>query len=225
MSLTKRVLIFDLDGTLLDSMGPHSDVFCRMLWERHGVPESISRPIYVREMGKGPRPQFVAVLKARELMDDALADQLTADYWEVAEAFRPSLFPETIWTLESLRRQGHTLIISSGGRPEFVLRNTRSTGIEHLFRLVLGSDPGVRDMAKGPGHFRLIREALGLDAAELRIRGVFVGDGVYDMQVASDAGILAVGRLTGDNGETLRDAGADHLIESLRELEGLLEAL
>jgi beta-phosphoglucomutase-like phosphatase (HAD superfamily) len=59
---TKRLLIFDLDGTLLDTMGTQSepwlsltDLFCEM-WSRRGVPEEISRPIYVREMGKGPRP-------------------------------------------------------------------------------------------------------------------------------------------------------------------------
>jgi phosphoglycolate phosphatase-like HAD superfamily hydrolase len=77
-------------------------------------------------------------------------------------------------------------------------------------------------MAKGPGHFRLIREALGLQDGDLRQHGVFVGDGVYDMEVARAAGILAVGRLSGDNAATLRGAGADHLIRSLADLEPIL---
>jgi phosphoglycolate phosphatase len=216
-----RLLIFDLDGTLLDTMGPLADLFCEM-WAHRGVPDSISRPIYVREMGKGPRPQFVEVLKATESMDEALADRLTAEYWAASEVFMPSLFPETLEVLESLRVQGHTLIVSSGGRPEFVARNTRLTGIDRLFRLLLGTDAGVPHMAKGPGHFRLIREALGLSDSELSLRGVFVGDGVYDMEVARAASILAVGRLSGDNGATLRDAGADHLIGSLADLEPIL---
>jgi phosphoglycolate phosphatase len=218
---TRRLLIFDLDGTLLDTMGPLADLFCEM-WSRRGVPESVSRPIYVREMGKGPRPQFVEVLKAAESMDDALADRLVAEYWAASEAFMPSLFPETIDVLESLRLQGHTLVVSSGGRPEFVARNTQLTGIDRLFRLLLGTDAGVLHMAKGPGHFRLIREALGLHDDDLRQRGIFVGDGVYDMEVARAAGILAVGRLSGDNGATLREAGAHHLIASLADLEPIL---
>jgi phosphoglycolate phosphatase-like HAD superfamily hydrolase len=226
--MTKRLLIFDLDGTLLDTARPDhvpwvslADLFCEM-WLRRGVPEEISRPIYVREMGKGPRPQFVEVLRATESMDEALADRLTAEYWAASEVFVPSLFPETLEVLESLRLQGHTLVVSSGGRPEFVARNTRLTGIDRLFQLLLGTDAGVPHMAKGPGHFRLIREALGLHDGDLRQHGVFVGDGVYDMEVARAAGILAVGRLSGDNGATLRDAGADHLIGSLADLEPIL---
>jgi phosphoglycolate phosphatase-like HAD superfamily hydrolase len=225
MSLTKRVLIFDLDGTLLDTMGPMADLFCLMLLERRGVPESLSRRIYIEQAGKGPRPQFVEVLRATGSLDEALVDQLTGDYWRAAEAFEPVLFPETVSVLEALRSDGHTLIVSSGGKNAFVARNTRATGIDRLFRRILGTDAGVPDMAKGPGHFKLIREALGLEDDDLRSGGVFTGDGVYDMQVATEAGIVAVGRVTGNNGASLREAGADHLIGSLRELEGLIEAL
>jgi phosphoglycolate phosphatase len=221
--MTQRLLIFDLDGTLLDTMGPLAGLFCEM-WLQRGVPESISRPIYVREMGKEPRPQFAAVLQATGPMDEALVDRLTAAYWQACEAHEPAPFPETIEVLESLRRQGHTLVVSSGGKPDFVARNTRITGIDRLFRLVLGTDHGRPHLAKGPGHFRLIREALGLQDPEMRQRGIFIGDGVYDMQVARAAGILAVGRLTGDNAATLLDAGAQHLISSLSELEAIVAA-
>jgi phosphoglycolate phosphatase-like HAD superfamily hydrolase len=199
-----------------------SDLFCQMMLERCGVPESVSRPIYVREMGKGPRPQFVEVLRATEALDEALVDVLTADYWVASEAFEPELFPETVEVLEALRRDGHTLVVSSGGKPAFVERNTRLTGIDRLFRLLLGSDTALPHMFKGPGHFALIREALGIAEHDLRTQGVFIGDGVYDMQVARAAGLLAVGRLTGDNGETLREAGADHLIRDLGEVRPLL---
>jgi phosphoglycolate phosphatase-like HAD superfamily hydrolase len=220
---SERILVFDLDGTLLDTMGPLADLFCELMLQRRGVPDSISRPIYVREMGKGPRPQFVEVLKATESLDEALVDELTADYWRACEAHQPELFPETIDVLESLRGQGHTLVVSSGGKPDFVARNTQLTGIDRLFRLLLGTDTSEPDMAKGPGHFRLIRESLGVTDADLRARGVFVGDGIYDMQVARDARVLAVGRLTGDNAGLLLAAGAQHLISDLRELAAILD--
>ncbi len=77
-------------------------------------------------------------------------------------------------------------------------------------------------MAKGPGHFELIAKALALRDGDLQSRGVFVGDAVFDMQVARDAGVFAVGRVTGDNGDTLRQAGAQHLIHDLREMHALL---
>ncbi len=80
-------------------------------------------------------------------------------------------------------------------------------------------------MKKGPGHFDLIMKTLDLSEDELRARGVFVGDAVYDMQVARNAGVLAVGRLTGENGEALRQAGAQHLIRDLGEMDALLSSL
>jgi phosphoglycolate phosphatase-like HAD superfamily hydrolase len=195
------------------------------MWARRGVPDSISRPIYIREMGKGPRPQFVEVLKATESLDEALADRLTAEYWAACEAHEPTAFPETVGVLESLRGQGHTLVVSSGGKPDFVARNTRLTGIDGYFALMLGSDPETADMFKGPGHFKLIRRTLGVGEDALQRSGVFVGDGVYDMQVARAAGLPAVGRLTGDNGATLLEAGADHLIRGLAELQQILDEI
>jgi beta-phosphoglucomutase-like phosphatase (HAD superfamily) len=50
-----RILIFDLDGTLADSMGPATELFVRMLLEDCGIPDAISRPVYTRLMGKARR--------------------------------------------------------------------------------------------------------------------------------------------------------------------------
>jgi phosphoglycolate phosphatase-like HAD superfamily hydrolase len=221
---TQRLLIFDLDGTLLDTMGPLAEIFVAM-WQKRSVPEAVSRPIYIREVGKGPRPQFVEVLKATEALDEALVDTLTAEYWAACEAHEPAPFPETVEVLDALRRAGHTLVVSSGGKPDFVARNARLTGIDGFFSLMLGSDPQTPGMAKGPGHFGLIRQALGLEEAQLRSAGVFIGDGVFDMQVAREAGLPAIGRLTGANHEAMRRAGADHLIADLRELAAILPHL
>lgn len=221
----QRVLIFDLDGTLLDTMGPLADLFCDMLRDECDVPEEVSRPVYTELAGKGPRPQFEAVLSPLGRTDVAFLDDITLRYWQVAETYRPVAFPETLDALSQLRRDGHTLVVSSGGTTESVRRKIRETGVDRLFRLALGTDLNVPGMAKGPGHFDLVTRSLSLTEGELRAGGVFIGDAVYDMQVARDAGIVAVGRLTGDNAETLRRAGAQHLIQDLREMQALLASL
>lgn len=225
MTAVKRLLIFDLDGTLADTMGPLGDLFCEMLMQRCGVPDEVSRPIYTALAGKGPRAQFAEVLRQAVSPDEALVDDLTSRYWRLAEKFPTKLFPETLDVLSALRRDGHTLVVSSGSTPESVERKLRLTGIDRLFRLALGSSPDLPDMAKGSGHFGLISRSLHLRAGELQTRGVFIGDGVYDMQVASEAGILAVGRVADGNGCSLQQAGARHLIEDLRDIESLLACL
>ncbi len=117
------------------------------------------------------------------------------------------------------------MAVSSGGTTASGRRKLNLTGIEHFFAISLGTDAGIPDMKKGPGHFDLIMKTLDLSEDELRARGVFVGDAVYDMQVARNAGVLAVGRLTGENGEALRQAGAQHLIRDLGEMDALLSSL
>ena len=222
---TKRILVFDLDGTLIDTMSDLADLFCDMLHSEQGVPDEISRSIYVELAGKGPRPQFEAVFEALGRPDPALVDDITQRYWQRAETFEPVAFPETLEVLQQLHSDGHTLVVSSGGTTASVQRKMRLTGIDRLFRLALGTDEDVPGMRKGPGHFSSICTSLTLTDGELVAGVVFVGDSVYDMQVARDAGIFAVGRLTGGNRETLRQAGAQHLIQDLREMHALLAAL
>ena len=221
----KRILVFDLDGTLIDTMADLADLFCEMLQREHDIAEELSRPLYIDLAGKGPRPQFEAVLSSVGRSDTGLIDDITERYWQVAETFEPVAFPETVEVLDQLRSNGYSMAVSSGGTTGSVLRKLRLTGIDRFFAAALGTDDGIRDMKKGPGHFDLIRKSLALGEGELEASGVFVGDAAYDMQVACDAGLLAVARLTGDNGEALRQAGAQHLIRDLREMDPLLSSL
>jgi phosphoglycolate phosphatase-like HAD superfamily hydrolase len=225
MTRSRRVLIFDLDGTLVDSMRPYSDLFCEMLELECGVPDGVSRPVYTRLMGKGPRAQFDAVLRQVETWNHDRVEDLTKRYWLRAEVHEPALFPEVSEVLEGLHQDGHTLVVSSGSIPRSVERKLRLTGIARLFRFALGSDEHLPAMAKGPGDFSLITEGLAMTRDELREQGVFIGDGIYDMEIARTAGMTAIGRLTDDNAARLRRAGAHHVITDLSGLPPLVDSL
>jgi beta-phosphoglucomutase-like phosphatase (HAD superfamily) len=109
-----------------------------MLLEDCGIPDAISRPVYTRLMGKGPKAQFAAVLRHVEAWDEALVQDLTDRYWEAAERDVPELYPDVRPALESLRDEGHMLIVSSGSIQRSAERKTRIADIEQLFRLILG---------------------------------------------------------------------------------------
>jgi phosphoglycolate phosphatase-like HAD superfamily hydrolase len=219
----RDILIFDLDGTLLDTMAPLADLFCDMLRVRCGVPPALSRPVYFELAGQGPGPQFTEVLGRIDLPDEALIQDLTAEYWRIAETQTVAPFPETLPVLTSLRTEAHTLVVSSGSTTESVRRKTRFTDVDRLLRLALGTDEGANDMQKGPGHFKLIRQSLGLTEEQFRERSAFVGDAIYDMQVGRNAGLLTIGRVSDGNGELLARAGADYLIADLTQLPGILD--
>jgi phosphoglycolate phosphatase-like HAD superfamily hydrolase len=54
---------------------------------------------------------------------------------------------------------------------------------------------------------------------------VFVGDLPSDMQLAREAGVLAIGRWSGATADSLIAEGAHHVIRDLTELEPLLNRL
>lgn len=221
MNRTLSTLIFDLDGTLIDSMPVLADIFTDVLAGHRGVPREFSRGVYFAMAGIGPERQFREVLRRAHLYE-AGAKDLTEEFWRLAEAVASPPFPEVPAALEKLQVAGYALAVSSGGRPDFARARAKRAGIDGFFRLILGTDDADSEMAKGPGHFRMIREALGLPQDEFRASAAMVGDGAFDMQVASREGITAIGRLTGDNGRELRDAGAEYLIADLTDLLSLL---
>ena len=74
---SKRILVFDLDGTLADSMTAYTELFCEMLESECGVPDAVSRSVYTRLVGKGPKAQFEAVLRRVGSWDPARVENIT----------------------------------------------------------------------------------------------------------------------------------------------------
>ncbi len=58
MNRTLSTLVFDLDGTLLDSMPVLADIFCDVLADQRGLSREFSRRIYYELAGIGPEAQF-----------------------------------------------------------------------------------------------------------------------------------------------------------------------
>jgi phosphoglycolate phosphatase-like HAD superfamily hydrolase len=215
-------LVFDLDGTLLDSMPVLADIFCDVLAGQRGVPPEFSRRIYYELAGMGPESQFRAVLRRGHLYEKGVG-QLTQEFWRLAESIAPAPFPEVPRVLETLKTAGYALFVSSGGRPDFANTRAERAGIDGFFRLILGTDDNEPNMAKGAPHFRIIRESLDLPDADFRASTAMIGDGPFDMQVGKIAGLTAIGRLTGDNAQQLREAGAEFIIADLEDLLRFLD--
>jgi len=78
-------------------------------------------------------------------------------------------------------------------------------------------------LAKGGSHFNLIKDKYHLKDKDLKANAAFVGDGVYDIQIAKKAGLISISRIGTNDESTLEDANPDYIIETLHDLVWLLK--
>ncbi len=213
-----HAIIFDLDGTLLDTI---DDLTASM----NAALASLGFPTHDREaykifVGDGVR-ELVARAFPEAHRDDATVargmKRMREEYrkrW--ADATKP--YDGILEMLDALAaRNIPTAILSN--KPEDFTR----TCVDHFldrcpFAIVRGARDGT-PKKPDPAAAIAIAQTLGFDPKEI----LFVGDTCTDMRTAVAAGMIPVGVLWGFRGEAeLRDTGAQHLIAHPSELVTLL---
>ena len=215
-----RGLIFDLDGTLVDTVYAH--VFA---WQRAFAETGLAIDGWRIHRRIGMSGGLFARAAARELgheIDAAAAEELQRRHGELFREFLPDRrpLPGAVELLGELRQRRIIYgIATSGRRPEI------DRSLE-----VLGVDAGTvvierRDVARAkpePDLFLACLERLQLSALECYV----VGDAVWDQLAARRAGILSVGLLSGGYGESeLLSAGAFRVYRDPAELLHSLDEL
>jgi phosphoglycolate phosphatase len=176
-----EAVLFDLDGTLLDSAGDIAAAI-NPLFETRGL-----RPFDAAEIahhiGWGSRRLIETTFASRgvtlsEREGAELDRAYLANYARVAEG-TPSFFAGAIDLLEALSRRGIILGIVTN-KPEAITRTIlRSAGVHDLFRAVIGGDSGF-GLKPAPGPVAAGRRQLGAPIA----RSLFVGDSAIDAEAA-----------------------------------------
>ncbi|HXE80287.1 MAG TPA: HAD family hydrolase [Vicinamibacterales bacterium] len=215
-----RALIFDLDGTLVDTVYAHVFAWQQALAEA-GMPIEGWRVHRRIGMSGGLFTRAVA----REIGRAIETEQAQALQKRHGEIFRqllpePRPLPGAVNLLKRLSSIGVPFgIATSGRRPEID---------ESLARLEIPDDVVVverGDVLRAkpePDLFLACRERLGVDARDCYV----VGDAVWDLLAARRAGMLSVGVLTGGYGEDeLIRAGAYRVYRDARELDESLDEL
>ncbi|NOX97295.1 MAG: HAD family hydrolase, partial [Nitrospirae bacterium] len=143
-------------------------------------------------------------------------------FWVLVQESQPTLFPDVPGAIEQFWQAGYVLIVISSCSPSVVEAKMSKAGISKYFKLMLGTDYRDTGMTKGKEHFKIIRQVLNMNPTQFQIGSALIGDGKHDMTIAKDAGIVAIGRLTGNNADTLKRAGADYLVKDFNELACIL---
>ncbi|GAA0731522.1 MULTISPECIES: HAD family hydrolase [Sphingomonas] len=177
-----RHVIFDLDGTLVDSCEVCVSILTGMIGDR-GIMHVID-PVEARlHMSSGGAEMVSALLgPARRHFADDLADFRARYARHVTK--RESLFPGVAAGIERLHRAGLRLSICSNKPQNLVDKVLEDTGLAPYFDVVVGGQPGLRPKPE-PDLLRAVTDRLGCAPQE----AVFVGDSELDHAVARDAGM------------------------------------
>lgn len=220
---TRRLVLFDMDGTLIDSVALIAAAMdAAFLAANHAPPGFVA----TRAIVGLSLPVAVARLDPRLGPGDVEA--VVVAYKQAFVALRAArgetaatpLFPGARVALDVLATQGATLGVATGKARRGLKPILDGHGIAHLFATLQTADDAPSKPHPGMA-LNALRET-GV-AAE---RAALVGDTSYDMAMARAAGLAAVGVAWGcHEADALRAAGASVVIEDFAELDAALERL
>jgi HAD superfamily hydrolase (TIGR01509 family) len=202
-------VLFDWDGTLIDSYHADSQAYLAMFKE-------IGLNWGLKELEKHYSPDWYTVYRAAGIPEERWpdADRLWRGYY----VKHPShLMDGARQVLRSLARR-HTLGLVTSGDRERVTRQMRKFGLTRMFRVrVCGGD--IPEKKPHPAPLLLALRQLKMSPADC----VYVGDTPEDIAMARAVGMPAVAVLGPFPTEArLRAAKPQFLLENLRELPQLL---
>ena len=206
--------IFDLDGTLIDSLDDLTTAMNATL-VRNGFP-AVDRETVRRGIGNGARTLVSRTLATAANVSEtelvALVERTLPEYrTEYAKhcTDKTALYPGMREWLETLKKQGKRLTVLTNKPEDLAIRILKALDADSFFTCIFGPE-SAGTLKPDPAGLCRIMEKTGV-AAE---RTIMIGDSSADIQTARNAGIACCA-ITGGFGEDeeLRELGADYLVE------------
>ncbi len=206
MSINKKTIIFDLDGTLIDSL---EDIAVCM----NKVLEDVNLPIHKIDDYKQFVGGGISVLVENALAghDERIKEEVTDRFKVVYDQklhSKTKAYDGIYELLDELEKLDCNLAILSNKPHEFTVQYADNLFDKYNFKEIHGQKS---DIPKKPDPIAAINIAKSFDA---KLEDVyFVGDTMVDMQTAKNAGMIGIGVLWGFRDEKeLSEHGADFLV-------------
>lgn len=187
--MTVRAIVFDLDGTLVDSSGDIAAAMNAAFAPFDAPP--LARETVLSLLGGGARNLVQQCALAAHLqLSDAQLDAAVEDYsalYRLDPSSRTVFFEDAHEALPQLAALGIRLGICTNKRSDIARAVLDGLGVGNLFDAVVGIDE-VANAKPHPDHLAAAFQQLGIDPAD----GLYVGDTHIDSSAASALGVAYV---------------------------------
>jgi phosphoglycolate phosphatase len=216
-SYAVQAVIFDLDGTLVDSADDLRAAL-NTLFAELGL-----RPIAAGEI-KGMIGDGVLKLLEKALIaangDPNEKDVLLPPFMRIYQAnpaTRTRCYPEVIQTLEQLRRQGFRMAVVTNKPVAATKQILQALSLAQFFPVVVGGD-SLPKRKPDPAQLLEAARQLGVEVRDT----LMVGDNIHDVEAAHSAGMRSIAVSYGYHHRPPSEFNADRVIDRFGELLSLV---
>jgi len=184
--LKNTTIVFDLDGTLVDTAPDLTNTLNHVLRGRGHAPVTLA--MTRSTVGHGARVMIEEALRLKGAEDDV--DQMLADFlvhYEANIAVESRPYPGAVAALERLSSLGATLAVCTNKRENLSRLLLEALALDGYFAALAGRDT-FRVSKPDPGHLTGVIDRAGGDVA----RALMVGDSAVDLAAARGAGVPSV---------------------------------
>lgn len=214
----KKLVIFDLDGTLLDTLGDLA-VSANYALKKFGYPEH-EKEEYRYMVGNGITKLIERALPEEFRTEDQVMHVRAefVSYYSIHKTDLTRPYPGIPELLDMLKQKGLVLAVASNKYQEATRELIWHYFKERTFEVILGQ----RDTMPTKPDPSIVNEIMTVVGVGEEAT-LYVGDSCIDMQTALNAGVTAVGVSWGFRPcEELQENGAMHIVYQPAEILGLL---
>jgi pyrophosphatase PpaX len=209
-------VLFDLDGTLIDSIAL---LLASMRHTFHGRPRKPTEAEWIEGLGT-PLPKQLTPYVESDEDRERLVNRYRSFQHENHDRLMAA-YTGVIDTLALLYQRGHPMGVVTSKGNTMMERGLKFIGADDYIEVAIGYD-SVHIHKPDPFPVRAALEKLGYQPNE----AVFVGDSPHDIRSGNDAGVITIAALWGPfRRDQLQPYHPTHFLDDIKDLPSLLDRI
>ena len=213
----KKIVIFDVDGTIINTL-PTISYHVNTALKEHGFdPIEENRYRYILGYGADYLIDEALKMSTGESQDEEIKNKVLETYngyYRAQPIYLTEPYEGIKDVLSTLKEKGYYTACFSN-KAHYILEGVISEFFgDNVFDVVLGEKEGVNVKPDPQGLFNIL-DSLGLDKDE----AIFIGDTEVDIKTGENAGVFTIGVTWGFRSyEDIKDLSADVIIDEVKDI-------